>query len=47
MFNEHENYEEELEVNTSNLDEESKVLKKLSAVSLWQIVFIWPLVSSV
>jgi hypothetical protein len=28
MFNEHENYEEELEVNTSNLDEESKVLKK-------------------
>lgn len=28
MFNEHENYEEELEVNTSNLDEESKKLRK-------------------
>ena len=28
MFNEHENYEEELEVNTSNSDEESKLLKK-------------------
>lgn len=28
MFNEHENYEEELEVSTSNSDEESKELKK-------------------